>query len=349
MLRAKSDLKVTASDALEFEAIQSKPHKKRRGLRRVAWGVAFVTFLGGGWFLYGEMLMRLADGNGVDVPLIRVVDGPVKVRPENPGGLQIPNRDKLVYERMQSGASNSSNDSIVERLLPQPEKPLPRPTPGLFVPSSPPNAASGKSQDERIVTPMASPTAPVPGVKDVVSVQPPPPPPLTNTRQGGAPLNLRKNSERPAEPGPTTTPKEPVQAAPKNVTPTNVVSTNITSTPRRSTASTKTPKNMNRAPDRVASLPVKILKPPTGKTFRIQLAAARTPEGAQSEWDRIRQKHVDLLGKFGLTVTKADLGPKKGVFYRLRIGPLANETAARELCKELSMRKMGCLVVMPGR
>ena len=162
--------------------------------------------------------MRLADGNGVDVPLIRVVDGPVKVRPENPGGLQIPNRDKLVYERMQSGASNSSNDSIVERLLPQPEKPLPRPTPGLLVPSSSPNAASGKSQDERIVTPMALPTAPVPGVKDVVSVQPPPPPPLTNTRQGGAPLNLRKNSERPVQPGPTTIPKEPVQAAPKNVT-----------------------------------------------------------------------------------------------------------------------------------
>ena len=89
--------------------------------------------------------------------------------------------------------------------------------------------------------------------------------------------------------------------------------------------------------------------PPTGESFHIQLAAARTPESAQSEWDRMRRKHLDLLGDLGLTVTKADLGPKKGVFYRLRVGPLANEASARTLCKELSKRKMGCLVVKPGR
>ena len=85
------------------------------------------------------------------------------------------------------------------------------------------------------------------------------------------------------------------------------------------------------------------------RIYQIQVAAARTPKQARLEWERIRRKHLDLLGDLGLTVMKADLGPKKGVFYRLRIGPLENENSARALCKKLSKRKLGCLVVRPGR
>ena len=60
MPRARSDLKVTASDALEFEAIQNDPPKRRRGLKWIAWGLAVIVFLGGGWFVPNDMLMRLA-------------------------------------------------------------------------------------------------------------------------------------------------------------------------------------------------------------------------------------------------------------------------------------------------
>ena len=37
---------------------------------------------------------------------------------------------------------------------------------------------------------------------------------------------------------------------------------------------------------------------------------------------------------------KADLGPKKGVFYRLRVGPLANANA-RVLCKKALEAEIG--------
>jgi len=80
----------------------------------------------------------------------------------------------------------------------------------------------------------------------------------------------------------------------------------------------------------------------------VQLAAARTPEAARAEWDRVRRKNLDLLGDLGLTVTKVDLGPKKGVFYRLRVGPLAGDAEARKLCGELAKRRIGCLVIKPG-
>ena len=83
--------------------------------------------------------------------------------------------------------------------------------------------------------------------------------------------------------------------------------------------------------------------------YRVQLAAVRLLERAQGEWDRLRSKNTDLLGKLALSVVKADLGPKKGVFYRLRAGPLADEAAARGLCAKLASRKVGCLIVRPGR
>ena len=319
MSRARSDLKVTASDALEFEAIQNGPAKRRRGLKWFAWVLAFIVFLGGAWFGFDDMLMRLAGENEDDIPLIRAADGPVKVRPVNPGGLQVPNRDKLIYERMQSGVPSSSDDSVVERLLPQPEKPLPKPAPDSSPPSTQPTTTLGASTAERIPPPPALPTARVPAVKDVISVKPPPPPRLKNVQPRGAPLNLRKNLERPARPAPAAIQKTPVQAMPANDSPTNAASPNVTPTP------------------------------PTGESFHIQFAATRTPESAQSEWDRMRRKHLDLLGDLRLTVTKVDLGPKKGVFYRLRVGPLAHEASARTLCKELSKRKIGCLIVKPGR
>ena len=47
-------------------------------------------------------------------------------------------------------------------------------------------------------------------------------------------------------------------------------------------------------------------------------------------------------------MTKADLGAK-GVFYRLRAGPLADEKAARQLCRELTKRQVGCLIIKPVR
>ncbi len=73
----------------------------------------------------------------------------------------------------------------------------------------------------------------------------------------------------------------------------------------------------------------------------------RSLERAQGEWARLRRKNSDPLGNLTLSVAKAGLGPEKGVFYRLRAGPVADEAAARALCAKLARHKMGCLVVRP--
>jgi hypothetical protein len=92
--------------------------------------VVIGVFAGSLWFAYQQGLKRAGVITGaVDVPLIRADERPTKVKPEKPGGMEVPDRDKLIYTQKRAA---------VEHLLPPPEKPMPRPT----APSSPAPSAS---------------------------------------------------------------------------------------------------------------------------------------------------------------------------------------------------------------
>jgi cell division septation protein DedD len=108
----------------------------------------------------------------------------------------------------------------------------------------------------------------------------------------------------------------------------------------------KTPAKEAKAAAKEAKAAAKEAK--TAPAYKVQLAAERSLEGARGEWERLRRKNLDLLGRLTLSITKADLGPEKGVFYRLRAGPVGDEAAARALCAKLARREMGCMVVRPG-
>jgi cell division septation protein DedD len=71
------------------------------------------------WFSYQQ---GYQEGSESTPPLITTDVNPTKVRPDKPGGMEIPDQDKLVYNRVDP----SAQEPTVERLLPPPEKPLPR-------------------------------------------------------------------------------------------------------------------------------------------------------------------------------------------------------------------------------
>ena len=60
-------------------------------------------------------------------------------------------------------------------------------------------------------------------------------------------------------------------------------------------------------------------------------------------WGRLYAAEKDLLGSLNPDVVKNRI-PGKGVFYRLRAGPLANKAAARRLCRLLKGRGRECFV-----
>jgi hypothetical protein len=89
------------------------------------------VFAGSLWFAYQQGIKRGGVITGApDVPLIRADERPTKLRPEKPGGMEVPDRDKLIYTQKRAA---------VEHLLPPPEKPMPRPAaPSAAAPSASP-------------------------------------------------------------------------------------------------------------------------------------------------------------------------------------------------------------------
>lgn len=250
---------VSAEDTLEFEKLERKPKRLTR-TRMILIAAAVVGAGAGVWAVLGD---RSVGGGSAGVPVIHANKEPFKSRPANPGGMDVPDRDKLVYDRL----SPKPPAEAPERLLPRPETPLP--PPAAPAGAAPPSAAEPPANKDTAKQPAA------PTVEEVTAAKVPPPAP------------------------------EP---------------------PARSIAASK------------------VLM--TG-AYRVQLGAVRSHDAAETEWKRLLKRYPKLLDKLELVVTRADLGDK-GVFYRLRAGPLSDQAAARKLCDDLSEKKVGCLVIRPG-
>ena len=71
-----------------------------------------------------------------------------------------------------------------------------------------------------------------------------------------------------------------------------------------------------------------------------------TPEKAKAEagYKTLMSKHKDLIGSLPHQIVAADI-PKKGTFYRLRLGSFKSRDEALALCKKLKARHQDCIPV----
>ena len=127
----------------------------------------------GMWFAYMQGLRHASvGGNDADVPLIRADERPTKVKPDNPGGMEIPDRDKLIY---------TQKHPAVEHLLPPPEKPLPRPmaspsrpaAPSVEPPPAPVAAAVQPAQPQQLTSRLSDKPPAAPAAKSAVAPEAP--------------------------------------------------------------------------------------------------------------------------------------------------------------------------------
>jgi hypothetical protein len=121
-------------------AAESRRQPKSRGMLLAAL-VGGVALVGG----IGAFALSFGDGSGGDTPaIVRADDGPVKVKPENPGGTTVPNQDNKVYDTVAGeGAADAPQQ---EKLVTTAEEPVDvtPPPPAMEETAA---AASGKSED----------------------------------------------------------------------------------------------------------------------------------------------------------------------------------------------------------
>jgi cell division septation protein DedD len=131
---------------------------RRGGLPGAALAVGVMAiFAGGLWFAYHEGTKHAAipAAEADKVPLIRADADPVKVRPDKAGGMDIPDKDNPIYA-LRPGLGNQ-----VEKLLPPPEAPAPRPT-------APPQAAATQAAPTPLAGPLPAP-GPAPTAKPMMT------------------------------------------------------------------------------------------------------------------------------------------------------------------------------------
>ncbi len=86
---------------------------------------------------------------------------------------------------------------------------------------------------------------------------------------------------------------------------------------------------------------------PPGAGFAIHVTSIRDPKDAAAEWSRLRRIYGPLLADLDLQVSRVDLGPARGIYYRIRGGTLTRD-AARARCAAFTARKVWCDVTASG-
>ncbi len=74
----------------------------------------------------------------------------------------------------------------------------------------------------------------------------------------------------------------------------------------------------------------------------VHLASYKSRKDAVRGWTQLRRAHSALLRGLRYEVARVNLGAGKGIYYRLKAGPLANKSEASSLCRKLKSRRQYC-------
>ncbi len=101
--------------------------------------------------------------------------------------------------------------------------------------------------------------------------------------------------------------------------------------------------------ERVADIPAPrdalIIAPVANALYTVQLAAFRSKLRAEQAWGILQNRFLGILNGLDHRIQMVDLGPKRGIIYRLRVGYFYTRNAGMTVCERLISKKQECIVV----
>jgi len=291
-----------------------------------ACSLALIVSLG--WWGYK---LAVRDVNGV--PVVRAMEGPMRIAPKDPGGEIADHQGLSVNVVAALGTAAPPPDRLV--LAPRPVELTYEDTPGL--------AAAGAPQPEETVTPVsaapvqlaAAPIAPAPDMATALLDPTGPDPDAVAEALAEAlatPLD-DLTAEAPVE----EVAVQEVQVAQPTIRPRARPGSAV---PAASDVQPVSLTDLAAAAPAAAEIDPSMI--PAG-TRLVQLGAFDTPEMARAEWVKLANQFGPLMEGKALVVQAAESGGR--TFYRLRAHGFADEAETRGFCTTMLEQNASCIPV----
>lgn len=176
--------------------------------------------------------------------------------------------------------------------------------------------------------------------------------PLVASRQSAPRPVPRASAAPPPAPRKTTPPPAPrvttaPSPAPRNVAPPPAPrnaapppAPRVAAVPRPAPAPRVQRPAQPRRPDVTAALP------PASSTrggYLVQVAARQDRNEAMKAFNDLQRRHPQILGGLSPEIMRADLG-QRGIWYRVGVGPMLQQSAAANFCNQLKSAGADCLI-----
>jgi cell division septation protein DedD len=251
-------------------------------------------------------------------PIVQADARPVKAAPDDPGGKEFPNKNKLIYDRLTNGDVAEG-----ERLVPRQED--------VAVPALPPATDTAGLPASVATTDLATQGA--------------------DTAEDGGPRKVKTLVVRPDGSVEAPAADEVAEAAGAVAdAATGAVDTAAAAAqgavmpvpaPQEPAPQAAAPAPAAAPPQQVAAVdPTPAPAAPT--QYVVQVGAHKSQTDALANYADIQQKNSSLLGKYPPMVQKVAVSG--GTMYRLRVGPMASRGEAYKLCGDLKASGTDCFV-----
>lgn len=258
------------------------------------------------WFILSPDYKKTEN---IDIPVVRRANTAIKVQPANPGGMEILNQDKSVYDIVEK---NADDNLKVENILPPTEEPiLPAVAQNIEAKTQEAVAQSNNAikAAETIIATEEKKDTPKAEVKKEIK------------KEIKVEVVEESTSMKPSVADVKTTVEEPAKEA-KPV---------VEKTPEKS-------------PEKIEKVSVKeetSTLAASGK-WQIQLISSPNKAAMEKSWIDLTKKY-NQLKDLPHEIESADLGAK-GTFYRLKAGAFSTRGEADKLCNSIKTAGGSCLV-----
>lgn len=293
--------KLSDQSMASFEEKRNEINRSKNVFIGAVSGVALAAVVG--WFVLSP---RYSNNSNAELPVIRRPQTAIKIQPTEPGGMEILNQDKSVYDIIEK---KDGSAPVVENLLPPPEEPqAPIIAPQQIAEVN--NETIDKIIDEEITSPAVDVTT---KAEEIIKIAEAP-------KVSAAII-----------------PQEEEKLVPlSQVAPTPVETVEVKEV---ATIEVKEAVQIPVKPEvEVAKAPAK-----AGKgSWQIQLMSSPNQKALETSWNGMVKKY-SVLKDQPHEIETADLGAK-GIFYRLQAGAFADRNGADTLCKDIKALGGTCIV-----